>query len=152
MAHTRELDRFEDDARKVDFLPILLIAPVPRLPGFKNLLDRANEPVRILEHDSIEVVALLFADLPVFQRFQIQANGGDRRLKFVCYCIQETVLLIVFVYFSNQENGVNNDSRDDQSKKDDPQNEGNNLSPVDYNPGDVKRYRQPDQDGAQRHK
>src|SRR6266403_1130064 len=151
MAQTREVNRFEDDSGKVNFLPILLIAPVPRFPCFQDLLDGADEPVRIFQHDSIEIVSLRFAQLPALQRFQVQADRSDGGLEFVRDRVQKAILLFVLVDFTNQKDRIHNEASDDQFKKNGAQDEGNNLSPVEYNPRDIQRHRQSNQEGAQRH-
>ena len=65
--------------------------------------------------------------------------------------VEKAVLLFVSVNFANQENGVDDDSGDDQGKEDDAEDERNDLAPVEDDPGDVQRDCQPNQAGAQGH-
>ena len=115
------------------------------------MLDRAEKPVRILQHDPVKILMLRLGEFPDLQRFQVQANRGDGSLEFVSDRVQKTVLLLVFVNFANQKNRVNHDSRDDQGEKNDSENQRNDFPPLEDNPGDVQRQRQADQAGAQGH-
>ena len=151
MAQPREFHRFRHDRGEIDFLPILLAARVARLAGLQNLLDRPQKPVRILEHDAIEILVLRLGELAGLQRFQVQANRGNRSFEFVRDRVEKAILLLVLVNFANQKNRVDHDSRDDQREENDAENQGNDFPPVEDNPGDVQRHRQSNQAGAQRH-
>jgi hypothetical protein len=56
--------------------------------------------------------------------------------------IEKTVLLFIAPDFADKENGVDHQTGDQQSEKNDAENEGNNLTPVENDPTDVEHDRQ----------
>ena len=151
MAQTSEFNRFQNDAGEVNFLPLFFAGSVTRFARFQYLLNGAKEPVSVFQHDPVEFVTSWFVELPAFQSLQIQPNRSDGGLEFVGDRVEEAILLFISVDFANEENGVYDESRNDQSEKDDAEYEWDELSPVEDDPRDVKRHRQSNQAGAQGH-
>jgi hypothetical protein len=76
------------------------------LAGFQHLLDGAKESIGVIEHNAIKVATLGFVELPAFESLQVQANGSDGRLKFVCHYIEKAILLLISADFADEKDGV----------------------------------------------
>ena len=65
--------------------------------------------------------------------------------------IEKAVLLLVLVNFAYEKNRVHHEAGNDEEEKYDAQDERNDFSPIEENPGDIQGQRQPNQASAQRH-
>src|ERR1700681_4486001 len=64
--------------------------------------------------------------------------------------IEEAVLLLISANLTDEEDGVDHQPRDKQSEENDPEYEGNNLTPVEDDPTDVEHDRQGNETSPQR--
>ena len=151
VAQTSEFNRFQNNAGEVNFLPLFFVGSVTCFARFQYLLNGAKEPVGVFQHDPIEFMTPRFVELPAFQSLQVQANRSDGGLEFVGDRVEEAILLFISVDLANEENGVEDEARNDQSEKNDAEYQWNDLSPVEDDPRNVKRHRQSNQAGAQGH-
>src|SRR5271167_1946246 len=95
MTQARELNGVSDGAGEVHFLPVPLVARMTRLARLEYLLDGAQEPVRIFEHDLIELAPLLVAELPRLESLEVQPNRSNGGLEFVGNGVEKAVLIFV---------------------------------------------------------
>jgi hypothetical protein len=103
------------------------------------LLDRVQQPIAVLEHDPVELAALVGVELTRLQRLEIEPNRGDRRLQFMGDGVQEGIVLLVPPDLPDQENRVEDHAGDDQQKQDDAQDRQDPHPPVEDNPADIER-------------
>ena len=150
MAQASQLNAFLHDGGKINVLPVSLAVALPDFSGFQNLLNRAQEPVRIFEHETVEIMAAAFIHLTPLQGFKVKPDGGDGSLQFVRDRVQEAVLLLIAADFAHKKNGIQNHARDDHEEEDDAENQRHHLAPVEHDPGDVEKNGQSHQAGAQR--
>ena len=69
----------------------LLNRHAPFLSGAEHLLDEMQQPVAVLQHHIVELVAFRFVNgrPPGLQRFQVQPNRGDGRLQLVRHRVDD---------------------------------------------------------------
>src|SRR5207244_1577786 len=70
--------------------------------------------------------------------------------QLVSYGVEKAVLLFIAPHLTDQEDGVQHHSRDDETKNDNTQDQRNNFAPAKNDPTDVERNRQAHQASAQR--
>ena len=78
--------------------------------GAQDLLDGGEQPVAVLQHDAVELLALGLVDGARLQGFQIQADGRDRSFQLVGDGVDERVVLFVAADFAHQKDGVEHDA------------------------------------------
>ena len=122
----------------------------PGAAGSQHLLDGGQQTIAVLQHDLVELVALVFVDGPGLQGFQIQADGGDGSFQFVRDGVDEGVVLFVPADLAHQEDGVQHDAGDDDGDQQDAESEQNSGAPVEQYPADVENQDDEDEAGAQR--
>ena len=92
-------------------------AAVAGLAGFQHLLDGAAQAVGIVEHQIVKMLALGFVHVAALQRFEVEADRGDRRFQLVRDGIDEAVVLLVEADFADQEAGVKDHAENDRGEK-----------------------------------
>ena len=150
MAQPSEFEGIGDDGAEVDLLPIALVSEMARFAGFQDLFDGAEQSFGIFEHDAIELAALRFVDRASLQRFEIEANAGDRRFQLMRDGIEKAVLALVAFDFAHDKDGVDDESGDDRRKKDNPEDQRDDAARVVDDPADVEEDRDRGQNRAQR--
>src|SRR5256885_17006689 len=95
-----------------------------------------QQAVAVLEHDAVELLALVRVQLSRLQSLQIESNGRDRRLQLVRYRVQKRVVLFVATDLADEKDGIQDHPGDDQSKENDAQNRQHAGAPVEDNPAD----------------
>src|SRR5258708_20438639 len=110
------------DLAKVDFGFFASCFLVAGASGAKHLLDGLGEAVGVAQHQAIEILALRFWKVAAQKSFQMQTDGGNRRLQFMRDVVDKAVMLLVAPNFANQKNRVHNQPakdhcEDNQAKK-----------------------------------
>ena len=128
----------------------MLEAPLlPRRAGAQDLFNRVLQPVGVLQHHAIKLLALRVADVARLQRFKIQPYRGDRRLQLVCDRVEKAVLLFGDAHLADQEHRVNDEAGDDQCKRGHAEDQRRHAAAVDDDPADVERDSRGDEDDAE---
>ena len=143
----------EAGARRLTQVNQFLVAArvaVRDLTRAQDLIDRVEKSVGVCEADVVELGALLRVQVVPLQRFEVEADGGNRRLQLVGDGVDEGVVLFVAADFADEEDGVEDEARDDDAEEADPQHQERHLAPVEQNPTDVQSHGQPDQARPQR--
>src|ERR1700722_9494469 len=112
----RELHAFSGEIAQVNLRAIRFAALVSDLPGFQNLLYGTQQAIRVIQHELVEFLPLLFFHLAPLQRFEVQPNRGDRRLQLVSDRVDETAVLLVQPYFADKKRGVQNHSQNNRGE------------------------------------
>ena len=119
MARPRERQALRHERAHVD--RHVAGAPEPRaeLAGPQHLFDGAEQPVAVLQHHAVELLALGLVDLTILQRLQVEPHRRDRRLQLVGDGVDERLVLLVAADLAHQEDGVEHDAGDDEGKDED---------------------------------
>jgi len=131
-------DTVGDEGGEFEEGAVLVAAAGAKFAGFENLLDGRVEAVGIGEHDFVELLALRFRDFAALEGFEVEADGGDGGFKLVGDGVEEGILALVAADFADQEDGVEDDSGDQQSEEDDAEDDKQEAALVDDDPGDVE--------------
>ena len=70
-------------------------------------------------HDGVEPLALCIVQVSPLQSVQIEANARDRGFELVRDGVEKRILTLVPTHFADQKNGVENNARNQNRKKDD---------------------------------
>ena len=115
MQSTRPHQALLDHAVQVDGDQVQLPAAAGSdASGAQHLLDRCKQTVAILHHGAIELPAFDVVHGPGLQRFQVEANGRDRRLQLVRDGVNEGVVLFVAPDLADQKRGVEDHADNDR--------------------------------------
>ena len=133
-----QLRAVPDEQCEVDWGLAPRSSTMPRLTGSQDLLDGMQEPVVFVEHDAIELLALLLAQLMLLEGFEVEADRGNRGLQFVCDGVDEAVVLLIASDLPDKVDGVEDQSRNDEEEECDSQHQHGNLPPVEDDPADVE--------------
>ena len=98
----------------------------------QHLVDGAQQPLVVGQHDVVELFALFVVDLARLQGLQIEADRGDGSLELVRDGVDEAVLLLVAADLPHQEDRVENDAGDDQGEKQHAQDQEDPGLPVQH--------------------
>ena len=122
----------------------LLNRHAPFLAGGEHLLDEMQQPVAVLQHHVVELVAFRFVDgRPAgLQRFQVQPNRGDGRLQLVRDRVHERVVLFVEPDLADKEGGVEDEAGDDGGEDEAAEQQRNDFAKGEHHPADVERHGQ----------
>jgi hypothetical protein len=86
----------------------------------------------------VELLLLFLGDGVALEGFEVEADAGDGGLELVGDGVEEGVLALVAADFADQEDGVEDDSGDQQSEEDDAEDDKQEAALVDDDPGDVE--------------
>src|ERR1700693_5864721 len=128
------------------------VAPAFLLPcvsGFQNLLDRAQQPISIVEHAAVKLAALSFINFSMLQSLQVKPDGSDRRLEFVRDRVDETIVLLVATNLAQQKNSVKHQAGTDGAEENHTQKNFDPLAPVEDDPAKTNGHRHARQANAQ---
>ena len=119
---------------------------------FQQLTDQVVEPLQFVLHRLIKVGSLFIVQLPKLQRFQVQLQGGDRRLQFVSHAVDEVGLPLVQANFFHRQKHVEDHADQDQCEDDraNGQNTPRTALSQQDDPADHQRNVQRHHDHAQR--
>jgi hypothetical protein len=81
-----------------------------RLTRFQDLFHGVQQAVGIEQHELVELAPLRFFHLAPLQGFEVEADGGDRRLQFVGDGVDEAVVLLVAANFADQKNRIEDEA------------------------------------------
>ena len=125
-----------------------------RPSSLQDFLDGTHQPVRIFEHEMVEIPTLCVVQvhLLAFQRLQVQANGCDGRFQFVSDGVDEAIVLLVASDFADEKAGVEDEAGGNGYKEDDPEKNANFLTPVEDDPAKANRADDRGQHHAKRQK
>src|SRR5665213_2100877 len=115
----------------------------------QNLFDGAEQPVAVLEHDLVKLLAALVVHGPRLQSFEIQTDGGDGSFQFVGHGIDKRVVLCVAANFAHQKRGVQHHARDQQQRQQDAEEQQNAVVPAEQHPSDVQQQDERNQPDAE---
>ena len=113
--------------------------------GLEHLLDGGEQAVGVGQHDLVELLALGFGDLVALQGFEVEPDRGDGSFELVGDGVEEGVLALVAADLADQEDGVEDDSGDQQAEENDAHDEQDDAALVEDDPADVE-----DDGGAER--
>ena len=150
MARAREVHAFANQIFEVNVRSIDGGRFVAALSCGQHLLDCAEQPVGIEQHQPVKFLALFFVELAALERFEIEADRGDRRFQFVRDGVDETVVLFVAADFADEEAGVDDHAADDRGKKNHAEEKQDGFAAVEDDPADVERDGERDEAHAQR--
>ncbi len=124
MQRSRAREAFLDHAVQIDAAQVqLATAGGSDAAGAQHLFDGGQQPVAVLHHGAVELLALGFVDGAGLQRFQVQPDGRDRSLQLVRDGVDEGVVLFVAPDLADQKRGVQHHADDDdQSQQQEPRN------------------------------
>ena len=71
--------------------------------GLQHLLDRPPQPVGVVQHQFVELLALRFVHVAPLQSLEVEADGRDRGLQFMSDGVDEAVVIFVQPDFAHQE-------------------------------------------------
>ena len=114
------------------------------------LLDRGQQPVAILQHDPVELLALGLIHGACLQGFQIEPNGRHGRFQLVRDGIDEGVVLLVAADLAYYKDGVEPDAATDHQHQQNSQHQQDAVPPVQQEIADVENQQDGDQPDAQR--
>src|SRR6266446_6537532 len=140
------------DLPEVDFRPIPANLLIASAASTQNLLNRLREPVRVAQHDTIELLPLRLGQFAPLQSFKMKADRCYWSLQFVGDRIDEAVMLLVAPDLPHQEDGVHDHAGDDEREKDQAEEQQNTFAPVENDPSDIEGNRQRHQANAQAEK
>ncbi len=109
--------------------------------GAQHLLDGGQQPVAVVQHDAVELLALGLVHGAGLQGFQIQADGGDGSFQFVGDGVDEGVVLLVAADFAHQKDGIQHDAAADHQHQQDPEHQQDAVPPVQQEVADVENSR-----------
>jgi hypothetical protein len=138
MALESDGDAVGDEWLEVEEDAVLLSLLLTELAGFEDLLDSGEEAVGVGEHDGVELLALGLVDGTALEGFEVEADAGDRRFELVGDGVEEGVLPLVAAHLTDEKDGVEDDSGDQDGKQDDAENEERQVALVMHDPSDVK--------------
>ena len=119
MALQGDGDAIGDQGAEFEQGAVLVAAAGTEFAGFEHLLDGGEQAVGVGEHDLVELLPLGFGDLAALEGFEVEADGGDGGFEFVGDGVEEGVLALVAADLADQEDGVEDDSGDQQAEEDD---------------------------------
>ncbi len=138
VAQERDSDAVGDEWGEFEQYTIL-IASCAEFARFEDLLDGAEETVRVGEHDLVELLPLSFGNFSALEGFEVEADRSDRSLELVSDSVEEGILALIAADFADQEDSVEDDTRGEQGEEDHAKNDGGDASLVKDDPGDVIR-------------
>src|ERR1700735_1473929 len=142
MARSRELDAFTHQSFEIE-IHVMAFAPfVAAFASCQNLIDRAQQTIRVREHQSEKLLALRFAHIAALHGLKVEPDGRDGRFQFVGDGVDETVVLFVAANLAHQENGVQDHSGDDGEEENHSEKKKNTFTAVEDNPADIESDRQ----------
>ena len=128
---------------------MILTAAGAQFASLEDHLYGGEEAVGVGEHDLVEVLALGFRDVAALERFEVEADGGDGSLELVGDGVEERVLALVAADLADQEDGVEDDSGDEQAEQDNADDEQGEAAFVEDDPGDVEGDEAADEEGSE---
>ena len=140
MPRAREFDAFTDQAPEIDFGSLVLASLVADLARLQHLLYGSEQAVRIVEHQSVELLPLGLVHFAPLQGFKVEADRRDRRLQFVRHGVDEAVVALVAPDFAHQENRVEDQAGDDGEEENQAEEKQDALAPVKDDPAARKRH------------
>jgi len=123
MALEGDGDAVGDERGEFEEGSVFMAGAMAELAGLEHLLDGAEQAVGVGEHDVVEVLPLRLGDLAALQGFEVEADGSDRRLQLVGDGVEEGLLTLVAADLAHEEDGVEDDAGDEDSKEDETENE-----------------------------
>ena len=130
-----DVDTLGDQDSKVDESAVLLAMLLAKLPGFQNLFDGGEEPVRVGEHDGVELLALSLIDRAALEGLEVETDTGNRGLELVCDGVEEGVLALIASNLADKEDGIEHDAGDKKREEDDAEDGKGDGALVDDDPG-----------------
>jgi hypothetical protein len=131
-------DAVGQERLQVDGGAVQLAMPLAKFAGLQDLLDGAQQAVGVGEHDLVELLALSLFDGAALQGFEIEADACDGGLQLVGDGVEEGVLALVAADLADEEDGVEDDARDQQSEEDEAENGKGDGALVKDDPGALR--------------
>ena len=98
----------------------------------------SEQPVAVLQHGAVKLLALVLVHGARLQRFEVQPDGGDGRLQLVRDGVDERVVLLVAADFAHQEGGVQDHAGNDHGEQQDAEKQQDAVAPIEQDPADVE--------------
>jgi hypothetical protein len=111
-------DAVFDERAEVDEGSVLLTVALSELSGFEDLLDCGEEAIGVGEHNFVELLFLLLGGCATLEGFEVEPDAGDGGFQLVGDGVEEGVLTFVAADFADEEDGVEDDSGDDEREED----------------------------------
>jgi hypothetical protein len=144
-----DVDAVADKRLEVDKGSVLQALFLAELAGLENLFDGSEETVGVGEHDGVELLALDLVDGTALERLEVEADAGDGSLELVGDGVEKGVLTLVASDLADQEDGVENDTSDEERKEDDAENGERDGALVEDYPADIERDGNSDEEDAE---
>ena len=144
IARPRQRQALLHEGADVHGQPVAMADARADLPGAQDLIDRDEQPIAVLQHRPVELLALCLVHVVILEGLQVELQGRHGRLQFVGHGIDERLVLVVPPDFANQEDGIENDAGDDEGKHENAEEQQSGLPPADNDPADVEGERPAD--------
>ena len=77
----------------------------------QHLIDEPHQPIAVLEHDAVELLALVGVEVPALERLEIQPYRREGRFQLVGDRVDERVVLLVPPHLADEEDRVEDEAR-----------------------------------------
>lgn len=124
---------------EIEFIKIEPSSFFTRPACLQNLLHRQQEPIVVSAHYLVEFPPLFRLYITGEERVEVEFDRCNWRFKLVRYGVQEGVVLFVASDLTKQKDRVQRQTRDDQGKKDDAEDQQRDLADVQQDPPDIQR-------------
>jgi hypothetical protein len=142
-------DAVGNESGEIDEGAVLLAVLLAELACFQDLLDGCEEAVGVGEHDGVKLLALSFVDGAALKSLEVEPDAGDGSLELVGDGVEKGVLTLVASDLADQEDGVENDTSDEERKEDDAENGERDGALVEDYPADIERDGNSDEEDAE---
>jgi hypothetical protein len=142
-------DAVGNECGEIDEGAVLLAVLLAELACFQDLLDGCEEAVGVGEHDGVKLLALSFVEGAALKGLEVEPDAGDGSLELVGDGVEKGVLTLVAADLADQEDGVENDTSDEERKEDDAENGERDGALVEDYPADIERDGNADEEDAE---
>ena len=86
--------------------PLCGALPLSSFARFQNLLNGVQQALGVEQHGLIELAPLFHVHFASLQSLEIEPDGCDGRLQFMCDRVDEAVVLFIAADFADQKNRI----------------------------------------------
>ncbi len=116
VARARQLDAAADEADEVQGLRVHH-GPVRVHGGVEHVVDGRVEPVEVLAHRPVELLAPAVGQLPELQGVEVEPERGHRRLQLVGHRAHEVALALVEPHLAHEQEDDEDEPGDEEQEE-----------------------------------
>jgi hypothetical protein len=131
-------DALGDERMELDAGALLDALALAKFAGFEDGFDGGEETVAVFSHDGVEALSLLIISGVALEGFEVETDAGDGRLELVGDGFEERVLTLVAADFADKEDGVDDDTGDEDREEHNAEEIDGEAAAVVVDPGDVE--------------